>query len=92
MIIREIEKRDNEEVENLIRTCLIEYDANKPGCAWSDPNLGSFFELYHRKNNLSTTSYPIKGQKRINKEKQSDFKHTYRCMVLVIEEPENVIK
>lgn len=54
--------------------------------------LTSFFELYHRKNNLSTTSYQIKGQKRINKEKQSDFKHTYRCMVLVIEEPENVIK
>ena len=49
MIIREIEKRDNEEVENLIRTCLIEYDANKPGCAWSDPNLGSFFELYQAK-------------------------------------------
>ena len=49
MIIREIEKRDNEEVENLIRTCLIEYGANKPGCAWSDPNLGSFFELYQEK-------------------------------------------
>ena len=49
MIIREIKKRDNEEVENLIRTCLIEYGANKPGCAWSDPNLGSFFELYQAK-------------------------------------------
>ena len=49
MIIREIEKRDNEEVENLIRTCLIEYSANKPGCAWSDPNLGNFFELYQAK-------------------------------------------
>ena len=46
MIIREIEKKDNKEVENLIRTCLIEYGANKPGFAWSDPNLGSFFELY----------------------------------------------
>ena len=30
-------------VENLIRTCLIECGADKPGCAWSDPNLGSFF-------------------------------------------------
>lgn len=49
MIIREIEKKDNKEVENLIRTCLIEYGADKPGCAWSDPNLGSFFELYQRK-------------------------------------------
>jgi hypothetical protein len=46
MIIREIEKKDNKEVENLIRTCLIEYGADKPGCAWSDPNLGSFLELY----------------------------------------------
>ena len=46
MIIREIEKRDNKEVEKLIRTCLIEYGANKPGCAWTDPNLGNFFELY----------------------------------------------
>ncbi|MGL5380133.1 GNAT family N-acetyltransferase [Clostridium sp.] len=50
MIIREIEKRDNKEVENLIRTCLIEYKANKPGCAWSDPNLGNFFELYQPEN------------------------------------------
>lgn len=50
MIIREIEKRDNKEVENLIRTCLIEYGANKPGCAWSDPNLSSFFELYQDEN------------------------------------------
>ena len=39
MIIREIEKKDNKEVENLIRTCLIEYGANKPGFAWSDPKL-----------------------------------------------------
>ena len=46
MIIREIEEKDNKEVENLIRTCLIEYGANKPGCAWSDPNLGSFYQLY----------------------------------------------
>lgn len=46
MKIREIQKKDNKEVENLIRTCLIEYGANKPGCAWSDPNLGSFYELY----------------------------------------------
>lgn len=50
MIIREIEKRDNEQVENLIRMCLIEYGADKPGCAWSDPNLGSFFEVYQTEN------------------------------------------
>lgn len=46
MIIREIEEKDNAEVENLIRTCLIEYGADKPGCAWSDPNLGCFYQLY----------------------------------------------
>lgn len=46
MIIREIEERDNKEVEKLIRTCLIEYGADKPGCAWSDPNLGCFSEVY----------------------------------------------
>ena len=46
MLIREIEEKDNKEVELLIRTCLIEFGANKPGCAWSDPNLGCFFQLY----------------------------------------------
>lgn len=46
MIIREIEEKDNEQVESLIRTCLIEFGANKPGCAWSDPNLGCFYQVY----------------------------------------------
>lgn len=46
MLIRQIEEKDNKEVELLIRTCLIEFGANKPGCAWSDPNLGCFFQVY----------------------------------------------
>lgn len=46
MLIREIEERDNEQVESLIRTCLIEFGANKPGCAWEDPNLGCFYQVY----------------------------------------------
>ncbi|MVX64880.1 GNAT family N-acetyltransferase [Clostridium chromiireducens] len=46
MLIREIEEKDNKEVETLIRTCLIEFGANKPGCAWSDPNLGCFYQVY----------------------------------------------
>lgn len=46
MIVREIEKKDNEEVEKLIRSCLVEYNRNIPGTAWEDPNLGSFYELY----------------------------------------------
>lgn len=46
MLIREIEEKDNEQVELLIRTCLIEFGGNKPGCAWSDPNLGCFYQVY----------------------------------------------
>lgn len=46
MLIREIQKKDNSEVESLIRSCLIEFGANKPGCAWTDPNLGCFYEVY----------------------------------------------
>lgn len=49
MIIREIQKKDNNEVEKLIRDCLIEFGANKQGCAWSDPNLGCFYEVYSDK-------------------------------------------
>lgn len=46
MLIREIQKKDNAKVESLIRSCLIEFAANKPGCAWTDPNLGCFYEVY----------------------------------------------
>lgn len=46
MIIREIQEKDNEQVESLIRTCLIEFGANKPGCAWEDKNLGNFYQVY----------------------------------------------
>ena len=49
MKIREIEKRDNEAVEKLIRECLIEFGANKPGFAWTDPQLGKFYVLYSSK-------------------------------------------
>ncbi|NKF06094.1 GNAT family N-acetyltransferase [Clostridium gasigenes] len=49
MIIREIQQKDNKEVELLIRTCLIEFGGDKPGCAWTDPNLGQFYELYQNK-------------------------------------------
>ena len=40
--IREIEEKDNKEVENVIRACLIEFGANHEGTAWADPNLGRF--------------------------------------------------
>lgn len=46
--IREIEKRDNKVVENIIRTCLIEFGANHEGTAWADPDLGKFSEIYNK--------------------------------------------
>ena len=49
MLIREIREKDNEQVESLIRTCLIEFGANKPGCAWEDPDLGRFYQVYQNK-------------------------------------------
>ena len=49
--IREIEARDNKAVENVIRTCLIEYGANHEGTAWADPNLGRFSEIYNDEEN-----------------------------------------
>ena len=49
--IREIEERDNKEVENLIRVCLIEFGANHEGTAWSDPDLGRFSEIYNIEGN-----------------------------------------
>ena len=44
--VREIEPRDNPEVEKVIRTCLIEFGANHEGTAWADPDLGRFSEIY----------------------------------------------
>ena len=46
--IREIVKNDNKDVENVIRTCLIEYGANHEGTAWADPDLGRFSEIYNK--------------------------------------------
>ena len=49
--IREIEAKDNKGVENIIRTCLIEFGANHEGTAWADPNLGRFSEIYNSEGN-----------------------------------------
>ena len=45
-IIREIEKKDDRAVEQVIRTCLIEFGADHEGTAWADPNLCRFSEIY----------------------------------------------
>ena len=47
-VIREIEEKDNASVEELIRTCLIEFGGNRDGLAWSDPDLGRFSEVYNK--------------------------------------------
>ncbi len=49
--IREIRKKDNAAVENVIRSCLIEYGADHEGTAWTDPDLGRFSEIYNSKGN-----------------------------------------
>lgn len=49
--IRRIEVKDNKEIENVIRTCLIEFGANHEGTAWTDPNLGRFSEIYNTEGN-----------------------------------------
>lgn len=46
--IREIEPKDNASVENIIRTCLLEFGGNREGLAWCDPDLGRFSEIYNK--------------------------------------------
>jgi len=48
-IIREIEKKDNPYVEQIIRTCLVEFGGDREGTAWCDPDLGRFSEIYNKK-------------------------------------------
>lgn len=45
-IIREIQPKDNGIVELIIRNCLIEFNGNREGTAWQDPDLGRFSEIY----------------------------------------------
>lgn len=45
-IIREIRTKDNKSIEQVIRTCLIEYGANHEGTAWTDPQLSELSEAY----------------------------------------------
>lgn len=49
--IREIQPKDNKQVEHVIRTCLIEFGANHEGTAWADPFLGRFSEVYSTEGN-----------------------------------------
>ena len=49
--IREIEERDNQAVEKIIRYCLMEFGADHEGCAWTDPYLGRFSQVYSTEGN-----------------------------------------
>lgn len=51
--IREIQFKDNSIVELIIRNCLIEFNDNREGTAWEDPDLGRFSEIY----NTGTAKY-----------------------------------
>ena len=46
-IIRELKKEDNPFIEQVIRSCLIEYGANHEGTAWADPCLSKLSEVYN---------------------------------------------
>ncbi|OYU82119.1 MAG: GNAT family N-acetyltransferase [Flavobacterium sp. BFFFF1] len=46
MVIRQIEKQDNEKVALLIRAVLSEFDVPKVGTAYADPQLDYMFEAY----------------------------------------------
>lgn len=48
-IVREITPEDDRAVENIIRSCLVEFGADHAGTAWTDPDLGCFSKVYaHR--------------------------------------------
>jgi len=52
MLIRLIEKKDDERVAEIIRKCLTEYDcAGRMDTAWGDPYLDRFSEVYVLENN-----------------------------------------
>ena len=46
MIIRPIQKEDNQVIAQVIRQVLIEYNVPKVGTAYADPQLDSMFETY----------------------------------------------
>jgi putative acetyltransferase len=44
--IREILPTDNQEIATIIRSCLAEFGANKPGTVYFDPTTDQLFELF----------------------------------------------
>jgi len=62
MIIREIQKEDNEQVAAVIRQVLIELNVPKVGTAYADPQLDSMFEAYA---NFKSVYYVIENNDKI---------------------------
>jgi len=48
MLIRQIEKNDNEQVAKVIRSVLEEFNVPKVGTAYADPELDMMFETYSK--------------------------------------------
>ncbi len=62
MIIREIQKQDNDQVAAVIRHVLIEHDVPKVGTAYADPQLDAMFETY---NNPKSAYFVIENEGKI---------------------------
>lgn len=45
--LRPITAADDAAIEQVVRTVLVEFGANKPGFAWADPELGRLSSVYH---------------------------------------------
>lgn len=52
MIIRPIEKIDNAEIAQVIRTVLVELNVPKVGTAYADPELDYLFETYEKSKSI----------------------------------------
>ena len=62
MIIREIQKEDNEQIASIIRHVLIELNVPKVGTAYADPQLDAMFETY---NNSKAIYFVIENEGKI---------------------------
>ncbi len=52
MIIRNIERKDNVAVAEIVRNVFVELKAPKLGTAYADPNLDNIFETYQKPNSV----------------------------------------
>ena len=50
--IREIKPEDNVAIAQIIRSCLAEFGANKPGTVYFDPTTDALFELFRTQGSI----------------------------------------